>query len=66
MPMPVSLAVKVMASWPSSVSWPSTRKGTVRKLAGCSWATQGDSDRYDLFSVEVRETDSSGVVYYGD
>ena len=24
------------------------------------------SDRYDLFSVEVRETDSSGVVYYGD
>ena len=24
------------------------------------------TDRYDLFSVEVRETDSSGVVYYGD
>ncbi len=24
------------------------------------------SERYDLFSVEVRETDSSGVVYYGD
>ncbi len=24
------------------------------------------TDRYDLFSVEVRETDTSGVVYYGD
>jgi 6-pyruvoyltetrahydropterin/6-carboxytetrahydropterin synthase len=24
------------------------------------------TDRYDLYSVEVRETDSSGVVYYGD
>ena len=24
------------------------------------------SDRYDLFSVEVRETDTSGVIYYGD
>ena len=24
------------------------------------------SDRYDLFSVEVRETDTSGVIFYGD
>jgi len=24
------------------------------------------TERYSLYSVEVRETDSSGVVYYGD
>lgn len=24
------------------------------------------TDRYSLYSVEVRETDSTGVVYYGD
>ncbi len=24
------------------------------------------TDRYGLFSVEVRETESSGVIYYGD
>ena len=24
------------------------------------------TDRYELFSVQVRETDSSGVIFYGD
>ena len=24
------------------------------------------SERYALYAVEVRETDSSGVIYYGD
>ena len=24
------------------------------------------TDRYDLYAVQVRETDSSGVIYYGD
>lgn len=24
------------------------------------------TDRYELFSVQVRETDTSGVIYYGD
>lgn len=29
-------------------------------------APQLQTERYGLYSVEIRETDSSGVIYYGD